>query len=268
MKKECKHIKHLLADYAIEELSPAEEKKVDHHLHACPECKEEIRVIRRIQEEADFLGQGCESLMASIDWEESAESITSHIPFKEPASMRRSPSWFTWKLLAPAVTAIFMMGIYLGYLMFYQNNPAPLPPQQAGFTPVNPAIQQASLNRMENSLTRREVAGYFKQSQMFLTDLLDTCSADDNFPWKSQLDKKQIRSLLKKNRFFHQNLDDPRLYTSKPLLKKIEWLLVEILMADDNSSCEKLREFQDYIKQERLLFKIRLVGKELTSTDI
>jgi hypothetical protein len=53
-------------------------------------------------------------------------------------------------------------------------------------------------------------------------------------------------------------------------LEKIDWLLYEILMTstDDEISCKKIEQLQDYIKQERLLFKIRLVGEELAISEV
>jgi hypothetical protein len=37
---------------------------------------------------------------------------------------------------------------------------------------------------------------------------------------------------------------------------------------EEDISCQKLQQLQDYIKQERLLFKIRLVGKELQLSEV
>jgi hypothetical protein len=47
-------------------------------------------------------------------------------------------------------------------------------------------------------------------------------------------------------------------------------LLYEILVTgiDEDTSCQELQQLQDYIKQERLLLKIRLVGKELTLSEV
>jgi hypothetical protein len=87
---------------------------------------------------------------------------------------------------------------------------------------------------------------------------------------QNQVDIRRVRTLLGKSRYFRENLDNPQLLSSKPLLKKIEWLLYEILMTniEEDISCKKLQQLQDYIKQERLLFKIRLVGKELTLSEV
>jgi hypothetical protein len=78
----------------------------------------------------------------------------------------------------------------------------------------------------------------------------------------------RVRALLGKSRYFKRSLDDPQLMSSKQLLEKIEWLLYEILMSDDETSCQQLQRLQEYIKRERLLLKIRLVGKELSLSEV
>ena len=216
--------------------------------------------------------------MATIDWEETARTISSHIPFKPmvPLKPRKSlGSWFhfnlpaisfNWKLAVPAMAGIFLLGIWLGYLLFHV---APTAPVQAG-VPDPRLSTAASLDRLENTLARKEVVGYFDQTQLVLTDLMKQCSTDGSFSMQNQVDMRQVRTLLGKSRYLSENLDDPRLLSSKQLLKKIEWLLYEILMtgSDEETSCRKIEQFQDYIKQERLLLKMRLVGKELTLSEV
>lgn len=265
MTNECKHIQRQLADFSINELSPIEMHTVNSHLQNCPTCQNEYHVIQRIQKEADRIGLDYENIMTSIDWEKTAETISNHIPFKKPT--RHQTSWLhlSWKWLAPAMASIFLFGILLGYFLFYH---APTPPSQPLSISENHPIQDNSLNRLENSLARKEVVGYFQQSQLVLTNLMNTCENENPASWKNNVDMSQVRTLLKKNRYFNQNLNDPSLSNSKLLLNKIEWLLYELSMADEKSSCEKLQQLQDYIRQERLLFKIRLVGKELSSNEI
>ena len=161
------------------------------------------------------------------------------------------------------MAGIFLLGIWLGYLFFHVTPTGPVG------TSV-PTSSKSSLDRLENTLARKEVASYFDQTQLVLTDLMKQCRTDGSFSLQNQVDMRRVRTLLEKSRYFREDLDNPQLLSSKPLLKKIEWLLYEILMTniEEDISCKKLQQLQDYIKQEQLLLKIRLVGKELQLSEV
>ncbi|MCP5047315.1 MAG: hypothetical protein GY940_09105 [bacterium] len=267
----CDDIKRrdLLVDYAsgIEALMPEDVRDLEGHLETCPDCREEVLLMRKMTEESVYLDDACNAAMADIDWEENAETIGRGIPFKSPKTspLRWSRGFslgfsFNWRPAA-AMATVFVLGIGLGYLLF---GPRPLTEVfSAGETP--PAI---SLAQLENSLTRREVKHYFQQSQLVMTDMMEQCNSDGSFSWKNRMDMRRVRTLLSKNRYFSKQTQNPDLSSSRELLKKIEWLLYEIVMNMDDNSCQNLEQLQKYIKQERLLLKIRLVGKELTSEEV
>jgi hypothetical protein len=82
--------------------------------------------------------------------------------------------------------------------------------------------------------------------------------------YQDRLNRDRVKLLLNRSKYFTRDLDNPRLMSSRNLLKKIEWLLYEILSLNDAVSCRQLQQIQDYIRQERLLLKIRLIGKDIT----
>ncbi len=275
-KHRCKDINPLLVDYAPGQLLPAVTRRIEDHLSTCQNCREEYTFIQQLDRETLRLDEECNAVMASIDWEEIAQTITGNIPFKEAHRDSKHP-WFdfnwsrisiSWKWAVPAMAGVFLLGIWLGYLFFHA---APTTPTgtAGSFTP-GLSSQNSSLDRLEITLARKEVASYFDQTQVVLTDLMKQCSTDGSFSMQNQVDMRRVRALLGKSRYFRENLDNPRLLSSKPLLKKIEWLLYEILVIgiDEDTSCQELQQLQDYIKQERLLLKIRLVGKELTLSEV
>jgi len=258
-----KKMKSVLVDYALNGLPGREMQRTAVHLETCRDCREEYRLMQRFDKESLGLEDACNLEMQAINWEETAQTISSAIPFKhyKPAASRGTSFLFNWKLAAPVLAGVLLLGIWLGYLFFHVSPQPPL-------LPAKEASPGVSLDRLENTLAKKEVVHYFKQSQLVLTDLMKHCDVDGSFPWKNQLDIKRVRALLSKNRYFSRNLNHPELLGSKKLLKKIEWLLYEILMSDDNTSCQQLQRLQDYIKQERLLLKIRLVGKELSLDEV
>jgi hypothetical protein len=268
----CKEIKrsNLLVDYASApgELSPEKVLELEMHLDACKTCSQEYKLMLRLNEESAHLDAECSRVMAGIDWEKNAELISSSIPFASPAAQvsRRwggfSPA-FNLKLATAALSLMLFIGIGIGYLLFRQPSNPQVPVMVRKGAEVD-----TSLAQLENTLAKREVRQYFQQSQLVLTDLMGQCSPDGSFAWKNQLDIRQVRALLSKSRYFKRNLDNPDLLGSKQLLKKIEWLLYELLMNSDDTSCQKLERLQEYIKEERLLFKIRLIGKELSPSEV
>ena len=274
-KHKCKDINPLLTDYASGQLLPAVIRRLEEHLPTCQNCREEYTLIQQLNRETQRLDEECSAVMTSIDWEETVHTITGNIPFAEAPreskkpwfdfNLSRSRISFSWKLAVPAMAGIFLLGICLGYLFFHVT-----PTSTPGPFTLELSTSKSSLDRLENTLARKEVASYFDQTQLVLTDLMKQCSTDESFSLQNQVDMRRVRTLLGKSRYFRENLDNPLLLSSKPLLKKIEWLLYEILMTDleEDISCKKLQQLQDYIKQERLLFKIRLVGKELTLSEV
>ena len=272
-KHKCKDINPLLTDYASGQLLPVDVQRIEEHLPTCQNCREEYTLIQQLNRETYRLDEACNAVMASIDWEETAHTITGNIPFEEAPRKSKKPwfdfDWsrisFSWKLAVPAMAGIFLLGIWLGYLFFHVT-----PTYTSGTLTPELSTSKSSLDRLENTLARKEVASYFDQTQLLLTDLMKQCSTDGSFSLQNQVDIRRVRTLLGKSRYFKENLDNPQLLSSKPLLKKIEWLLYEILMTDieEDISCKKLQQLQNYIKQERLLLKIRLVGKELTLSEV
>jgi hypothetical protein len=223
----------------------------------------------------------CNRVMATIDWEENAYEVSA------AAVKRRAPRFrfsfnlsdygfgFNWKLAVPALASVLLFGIGLGYL-FFHGNVSPSSPSLSRQQGREYAVEIPSngggnsLDRLENTLAKKEVSGYFQQTQLTLTDLMKQCDTDGAFSFRDNVDMQRVRSLLAKGRYFDQNLNDPRLISGKQLVKKIDWLLFEILMmdTDDKTSCEKLRRLQEYIKKERLLFKIRLVSKDFSISEV
>lgn len=276
-REQCHEISELLVDHAAQELAAEDARRVEIHIDTCGDCREEFMLLQQLETEAIQIEDACSAAMATIDWEASAEEITQRIPFEEPAvSYRprksRLGDWglgfnfqFGWKLLVPTMAGILLLGVWLGYLFFHVSPDPMLPGQE------DPA-SGVSLARLENTLARKEMAGYIKQSQLVLTDLMNRCDTDGSFSMNEQVDMRRVRTLLSKSRYVNQNADDPQFMANKELLKKLDWLLYEIIMtdtqADNDVTCEKMQKLQDYIKQERLLFKLRLADKELNLDEV
>lgn len=260
--KRCDETKDLLIDYACREISARDMQKAEHHLRVCSDCKKEYRQYQKIFESMGYLGQESETLMKGIDWNKNAQDISRSIRLRSRSSRTGRAFSFTfnilnWKALVPIAAAVFLLGLLSGYFLF-QSSPG------ENLSPLKPADQFASLERLETTLAQREVSSYFEEAHLVLTDLLRQCDARGAVFQQDRLNRQRVKLLLNRSKYFNQNLDNPRLLSSKSLLKKIEWLLYEILTLEDSVSCRQLQRLQDYIRQERLLLKIRLIGRDIT----
>lgn len=272
----CKEIKRMMVDYLSGELANSDprSKTMENHLQTCPQCHREYAVLEEIYSETRRVGDAAEAVMETIDWEENVLDISRAVRIDESRRRARSwkPSWsfalpsLNWKLAAPVLAGVFILGISLGYLLFYQARQSP-PGHLAEEKFLDPG-DEALISRLETTLTRREMQGYFLQTQLLLTDLMRQCDEDGTAAWSSGASRQRVQALLNKNRYFNEDLSNPELLSTRLLLKKIEWLLYEMVELDEKSSCRELQRLQDYIRKERLLLKLRLVGKDISYKEV
>lgn len=270
---ECKEIKKMMVDYLSGELagSGPQSKTMENHLQTCSRCSREYAILKEIHSETQRVGDAAEVLMETIDWEENARDISRAVRINESRHRVRAwrPSWsfalptMGWKVAAPVLAGVFILGISLGYLLFYRSPQPPLIEEEF-LKPGNEAV----INRLETTLTRREMQGYFLQTQLLLTDLMRQCDEEGAATWSGGANRQRVRTLLNKNRYFNDDLSNPELLSTRQLLKRIEWLLYEIVELNEKSSCRDLQRLQDYIRKERLLLKLRLVAKDISYKEV
>ncbi len=244
--------------------------RIDSHIATCSVCAREYQVLQGIYRETTEQEREVGVLMESINWDDNAQFISQRARFRSKsrtAPSRWSPVGFLtsggFKLAVPTMAVVFFLGIWLGYILFY-STPRPL---GDGVNEVRPQ-STFSLARLESTLERKEVSGYFKQAHVLLADLMRPCGNDDEAARLQQENMPLVKILLKKNRYLSTDLDDPNLLSSRSLLKKIEWLLYEISTSEGPMDCKRLHHLQDYIEQERLLMKLRLVSKDVAYGEI
>jgi hypothetical protein len=198
-------------------------------------------------------------VIEEIEWNARARQITASSISR---SRRKKRSFFSgWRLMAPVLASVFVLGFMLGYLLFHSQG-APVE------FPLEPETADLSFNRIESTLARKEVLHFLKQSQLLLTELMVRCDKDGLVFLDSKIKKDQINALLKKSRYLDHHLNDPQLMSSKNLLAEIELLLYEISALEKNISCRSIQNLQQSIHQQRLFFKIRLIEKELSLYEV
>lgn len=237
------------------------------HLESCESCREVYGAMGFIHRAGSDGDKKMAAEMAKINWEENAVMISSAARMGHFARQRQARFRpFAWKFAVPALAGIFILGVSLGYLLFHGGVPSSSSPAAPMLTP--PPNGEASLVHLENTLARRELQDYFRKSHLLITDLMRRCDSERLSSPESQLNRKQIRFLLNKQKLFSPDLETPQLQSVQPVLKKIEWVLLEMLTLEEDFNCEKLGKLQEYIRKEQLLFKLRLVGKDIGYNEV
>jgi len=259
-----------MIDYLSQELShdgPLSRESIsimENHLKSCARCRQEYQVMQSIRSEIPQIETEANAVMATIDWEENARNITQgfRLKFKKPnQTWRFSFHPLNWKLAFPTLAGIFILGLWLGYHLFNTTSQVPISQKKSLESDV-------TLARLETTLTKKEMQRYFQRTKMLLTDLMRQCEEDGTVSWTTGLNRQRARTLLNKNRYFEQDISNPQLLSTRRLLKKIEWLLYEMLTLDEEASCDRLYHLQNYIRKERLLLKLRLVGKDISYNEV
>jgi hypothetical protein len=265
--KKCKQIKIDLAAYAAGELDPGEADRLAQHLRTCPGCRQEYQELTRLLAGIESLEQEGRQMIDAIDWDQAASDISrqarlSTLP--SGAGKRRLRQLHGWRLLGPAMAALFFLGLWLGYLLFHSTDPVK---EMTLSTPAS----AASLDRIESALNRREVLDYLKETQLVLMDLLkEQEGAGPGLAVGEQhLGLSRARLLLARNRYFTRGVADrSHLLAARGLLEKIQWLLIEMVVLEEDPAvlAEQLQRIRTFIREERLLMKIRLVEEELAGS--
>jgi len=258
----CKEFGDLIIDHAAGELSAQEESRVKEHLAQCPACQQEYYEHKRIFQGLGELESLDEELMEQIDWQDVSNSIHKNIRTHHSASSsRKTIPLFPLKIALPAAAVLVMMGLLLGYFIFQpQELKNPLPQDVSG--------GEITLARLETTLAKKEVGKFFKQTQLVFTDLMRQCDPGDRVLWWNQLNKRRVKYLLEKSRYFSRDLENPHLMATRGILKKIEWILFEMITLEDHITCRRLQQLQDYIQKEKLLIKIRLLEQNVTISEV
>ena len=254
----CKRIKKQLVLFVSNELKKDSKHNNEVHLKTCQGCNNEYQIIKKITNQVDELDIENEKIIETIDWDDVTATISSRVrSVPSQVSKRFSVNLSNWKVLVPVGMTVFILGIAVGFLLF-QTGSNNLELEKFKLEP------ELSLTRIESALDKKEVINYLKQSQLILTDLMKQSDHRESVSISKNLHIKKAKYLLRQNRYFKKNLNDPSLFIARNLIQKIEWLLIEILSMDQDISTDDLYRLQLFIEREKLLLKIRLIEKELT----
>ncbi len=210
----------------------------------------------------DDINTDAEMKMESIDWDKNAADITRNVKINNFNKFNKKRSYnFTLRTSMLMVASVLLVGISLGYFLTNRNI-------REANTYIPEKGARITMARLESTLNRREITLYFEQAHMLITEIMEVCKDHTITTDSKYITTRRVKNLLKKNRLFNKDSSDPKWLVSQNLLKKIEWILLEILMSDGELSCEKQKKLQEYISKERLLFKLRLLSSEASFSEV
>ncbi len=209
----CKKMKHLMVEVLSGELTGTtpQVKEMEDHVTTCSRCRREYRLLQKIYSETRQIHEAAEAAVETIDWEENAQDIVHSIRLKQSRRRDRTRGFsfqpMNWKLLVPTMAGVLLLGIWLGYLLFY-NAPQVSVVEEKFFKPGT-TDTPAVIDRLEGALAKRQVQGYFQQTELLLTDLMRQCDEDGTAAWLTGLNRQRVRTLLNKNHYLDQDLTTP-----------------------------------------------------------
>jgi hypothetical protein len=218
---------------------------IDQHLGECPECRETFNQVKAMLAsiEPTPVPEPHASLEQKI-W----LKLHERLPKSRPGILQRifSPrfpqaKWATVGAMAVLVLAAFLAGRFW-----------PRGPEKTN------SIQSAQIDPQRVVLVA--VGDHLERSQMLLVEIMHTDAKSGSDLVREQA---QARDLLDANHLYRLSSlksADPGV---EAMLDQLERVLAEIANAPSDLSQNDLREIQDQVQSQGLLFKIRVIGSKV-----
>ncbi|HEV2988394.1 MAG TPA: hypothetical protein VG759_08125 [Candidatus Angelobacter sp.] len=224
--------------------------EIDQHLNACSECRETFEQVK--------------ALLASIepapvpDPHESLEQkmwlkLRDRLPEKRPGLLQRifpprSPQarWATAGAMAVLVLAAFIAG------RFWPR----------GSEKTN-SMQSAQIDPQRVVLVA--VGDHLERSQMLLVEIMHT---DSKRGVDLSREQAQARDLLDANHLYRLSASKQGDPSVQAMLDQLERVLAEIANSPRDLTQSDLREIQDQVQSQGLLFKIRVIGSKVRQEEM
>ncbi|MCP2520340.1 zf-HC2 domain-containing protein [Candidatus Aminicenantes bacterium AC-335-A11] len=256
--RKCRKIRKLLISFYLEELSYKKINFVKNHLKECEDCFKEFKNLKILFENLEDNKREINETINTINW----ENIPSMIMRRIEREIIREKRVYHLKImkLNPILTAVISLIIIIGItiLILFQ------PWSKKHFAKNEFFVSSSSFENMEYSVARKETVEYLKQSQLLLTDLMKFTSPEEVDPWTIDLTSKRAKDLLIQKKYFDEKLDSLSLMKARRICNQIEFLFYDVIQLKEQPDFENIKKIQQIIEKEQLLFRIRLIEKELS----
>jgi len=203
------------------------EERGDLHLDECAECRERYDSLRRVLSLVEMPAPQRGPGYGAEVW----SRIERRIGKKRPRRRWAVPV---------AAALVVLLGAAFEAGRFYQARRAPAPDPGAA-----------------ERILLVAVGDYLERSQIVLIEL---ANADPNSALDISLDQDRARDLVAENRLYRQTAERTGQIGIASLLEDLERVLLEIEHAPSTMAPEELRELRRRLKDDGILFKIRVMG--------
>jgi hypothetical protein len=156
-----------------------------------------------------------------------------------------------------------LAGVLLGAAgMFVVLRPRPAAPSARGFS-----ASRDSIDQVEYQLARRETLDYLDKSQFLILDFVQAPAGQARLLQKGP-GAQPARDMLAKKRNINLQLGSVRMAKAHEICNQIEVLFLELAAVSGDLSPADAAQIKDYIEQEQLLLKIKLLKRELQESEV
>jgi hypothetical protein len=260
----CRNILPLLEWLAADELAGDQRRRVEAHVRECPACRRELAAWRSLLAASAQPAAGAAAELQAIDWQTVSARIMAGAAARTDRGRHRTP---IFSMTLAAAAAVLILAVGTGVFFWTRARGGPLSPVGDNLRSgdLQGRLSAATVKRLQSGLAREEVVAYLQQSQLMLTDLLKDCAGEEVAPWEIRLYSRQAKELLLKKKYCQQNLPAADWLRVRNISERIDWLNYEILQLEDRQLCSQIGRLQQIMENEKLLLKIRLLEKDLSS---
>lgn len=262
---------------AMDEGRALSEGGAEEHAAVCRRCRKESDEMKSVLAGAAAVRGEIDAAMRSVDWDGLSSRIAeAGLAEKRERDIRRASappvSWASrpprrrvWRPLLAGAAAGLVVGVLATALMLRRG---PLTPAAAGSAY---AATGDFLQSVELELAKREAIGYLEESEYLLLDLLErkpeAARTADEGPGGASRTTLAARDLLARKRYFNAHLDDVRIAKARALCDQIEVLLLELARTSRDLAPDEADEIRRAVEDKQILLQIRLLKKELRSSE-
>ncbi len=256
-------IQTLLYDYLHNELAENERLSVEHHLASCTRCANDLAALQKTLTLLPAPSSSPSAARQDAYWKALSLAIEEEIALTQKTESRPFADLFE------RVLAFFTLRPGYGFAIGTGLTVAIIALVLIGIEPEQSPVHTAHvLSAADSSIvlarqeTDQRVSHYFRKSRTLLVGLANLSEEDGNPDLRAE--QKLSRKLVREARYLkHQPLDG----RSAKLVADLEKILIELANLEEGNDLPNVELIRSGIRQENLLFKIRMAEEAFDTTN-
>jgi len=265
----CRRFRRELAAELEGSPSSGDRKHRKEHLAMCAECRKQWEDVETIIRGAGALQEEIREAVSAMDWESLSERIADEAAARRRTADIRSPDrrlfrphWMiSWRpVLAGALGGLLIGG---AAVYFALRSPRAVSGPGLGIYASGEFIDRAEL-----SVARRETLDYLAKSGALLLDFIQAPPEQAGRILREAPAARRAGDLLSKKRFLDAHLDDNQMAKARDICDQIERLFLELSQISEEQTAEEIERIQRFVEDRKILFRIKLLQRELQESEV